>query len=144
MLVTVGGQDMPDTATAMYRERADVLTNEAGAGPELLCLHGTLMDRSMFRPQIAGLSGSYRVAACDLRARTERAYEPYDLDDLVEDCRAVIDGLGMEKPVVAGMSMGGFVALRFAIDYPDEIGGSCCSIRRRFPIPTRTSNNTAA
>ena len=114
---------MPDPATAMYRERTDVLSTEAGAGPELLCAHGTLMDRTMFRPQIEGLSDDYRVAAYDLRARTERAYEPYDLDDLVEDCRAVIDGLDMDRPVVAGMSMGGFMAVRLAIEYPEAISG---------------------
>jgi pimeloyl-ACP methyl ester carboxylesterase len=114
---------MPDPATAMYRERADVLSTEAGTGPELLCAHGTLMDRTMFGPQIEGLSDDYRVAAYDLRARTERAYEPYDLDDLVEDCRAVIDALDMDQPVVAGMSMGGFMAVRLAIEYPEAISG---------------------
>lgn len=114
---------MSDPATAMYRERADVLSTEAGTGPELLCAHGTLMDRTMFRPQIEGLAGEYRVAAYDLRARTERAYEPYDLDALVEDCRAVIEGLDMDRPVVAGMSMGGFMAVRLAIEYPGEISG---------------------
>lgn len=110
-------------ATAMYRERADTLSAEAGSGPELLCAHGTLMDRTMFDPQLNGLSDEYRVAAYNLRARTERAFDPYDLQDLVEDCRAMIDGLGMDKPVVAGMSMGGFMALRLAINYPDEISG---------------------
>ena len=110
-------------ATAMYRQRADALSREAGSGPELLCAHGTLMDRTMFDPQIEGLSDEYRVAAYNLRARTERAYEPYDLHDLVEDCRATIDSLGMDKPVVAGMSMGGFMAIRLAMEYPDEISG---------------------
>jgi pimeloyl-ACP methyl ester carboxylesterase len=112
-----------EPATAMYRERADTLTSEAGEGPELLCAHGTLMDRTMFDPQIQDLSDEYRVAAYNLRARTERAFDPYDLSDLVEDCRAVIDGLDMDEPVLAGMSMGGFMGLRFAIEYPDEISG---------------------
>lgn len=124
-----------DPATAMYRERADVLSTEAGTGPQLLCAHGTLMDRSMFAPQITGLSDSYRVGAYDLRARTERAFEPYDLSALVEDCRAVIDGLGMEKPVVAGMSMGGFMALRLAINYPEEISGIVLIDSTSLPHP---------
>ncbi|WP_201289169.1 alpha/beta fold hydrolase [Halovenus carboxidivorans] len=110
-------------ATAMYRRRAETLTREAGSGPELLCAHGTLMDRTMFDPQIDGLSDEYRVAAYNLRARTERAYEPYDLFDLVEDCRATIDALDMDEPVVAGMSMGGFMAIRLAMEYPEEISG---------------------
>lgn len=112
-----------EPATAMYRERADTLSAESGEGFELLCAHGTLMDRTMFDPQIRGLSDEYCVAAYNLRARTERAFDPYDLHDLVEDCRAVIDGLDMDRPVLAGMSMGGFMALRLAIEYPDEISG---------------------
>ncbi|MFT4946072.1 MAG: pimeloyl-ACP methyl ester carboxylesterase [Natronomonas sp.] len=74
----------------------------------------------MLDPRIEALSDEYRVAAYNLRARTERAY---DLYDLVEDCRATIDGPGMDKPVVAGVSMGGFVAIRLAIEYPDDISG---------------------
>jgi pimeloyl-ACP methyl ester carboxylesterase len=126
---------MPDPATVMYRERADALSTEAGSGPPLLCAHGTLMDRTMFAPQIDALSEEYRVAAYDLRARTERAYEPYDLWDIVEDCRAVSESLGMDKPVVAGMSMGGFMALRLATEYPDEISGIVLIDSTSLPHP---------
>ncbi|MFP4625567.1 MAG: alpha/beta fold hydrolase [archaeon] len=114
---------MTDPATEMYRTRADALSVEAGSGPELLCAHGTLMDRTMFAPQIEAFSDEYRVASYDLRARTERYGTAYDLDELVEDCLAVIDGLDMDRPVLAGMSMGGFMALRLAIEYPDRISG---------------------
>lgn len=114
---------MTDPATEMYRARADALATEAGSGPELLCAHGSLMDRTMYAPQLDALSDEYRVAAYDLRARTERAETPYDLWDLATDCRAVVEGLGMDRPVLAGMSMGGFMALRFALEYPDAVSG---------------------
>ena len=114
---------MTDPATELYRQRADVLADEAGSGPEILCAHGTLMDRTMFAPQLDGLANEYRLAAYDLRARTERFADPYDLWDLVEDCGAVMDGLEMERPVVVGMSMGGFMALRLALEYPDRVAG---------------------
>jgi pimeloyl-ACP methyl ester carboxylesterase len=114
---------MPAPATEMYRTRADAMATTAGSGPALLCAHGTLMDRTMFAPQIDALSDEFQVAAYDLRARTERCFDPYDLDDLVEDCRAVIAGLDLEKPVLAGMSMGGFMALKYALAYPETISG---------------------
>lgn len=126
---------MGDPGTAMYRQRADALSTEAGSGPALLCAHGTLMDRTMFQPQIDGLSDEYRVAAYNLRARTERAYEPYDLSALVADCRAVMDGLDMERPVLAGMSMGGFLALRLAIEYPEELSGLVLIDSTSLPHP---------
>ncbi|WP_121821657.1 alpha/beta fold hydrolase [Halostella salina] len=114
---------MADPATEMYRSRADALATEAGDGPPLLCAHGSLMDRTMFAPQLAALSDEYRVAAYDLRARTERFAAAYDLDDLAADCLAVADGLDMDAPVLAGMSMGGFTALRVALRAPDRIAG---------------------
>lgn len=112
-----------DPATAMYRVRADALATEAGDGPPVLCAHGSLMDRSMYAPQLDALSDDYRIAAYDLRARTERYHPRYDLWDLVEDCRAVMEGLDMDKPVLVGMSMGGFMALRFAMEYADQLSG---------------------
>lgn len=114
---------MSDPATEMYRTRADALATVDGTGPGLVCAHGTLMDRTMFSPQLTALADSYQVAAYDLRARTERFGQPYDLWDLVEDCAALIEGLEMDQPVLAGMSMGGFMGLRFALRYPDQISG---------------------
>jgi pimeloyl-ACP methyl ester carboxylesterase len=113
---------MDDPATAAYRHRTDALTDDHGEGPALVCSHGTLMDRTMFRPQRA-LADGYRVIAYDSRARTEYFGEPYDLDDLVADCLALLDALELESPVLAGMSMGGFVGLRFALEHPDRLGG---------------------
>ncbi|WP_324757970.1 alpha/beta fold hydrolase [Haloarcula sp. GH36] len=115
---------MPGGApTAMYRERIGALSTVSGDGPPVLCLHGTLMDRTMFDPQRRALSDDYRVAAYDLRARTEHAVDPYDLDDLAADCLAAIDALAMDRPVLVGMSMGGFVALRTALAAPDRVAG---------------------
>jgi len=112
-----------DPGQAMYRHRTDALVDERGEGPTLVCLHGTLMDRTMFAPQARALSDGYRVVAYDGRARTDRWRGPYDLDDLVEDCRTVLDALEIDTCVLAGMSMGGFVAARFAIESPDRLDG---------------------
>jgi pimeloyl-ACP methyl ester carboxylesterase len=112
-----------DPGQAMYRYRADALADDRGDGPALVCLHGTLMDRTMFEPQARALSDDYRVVAYDGRARTDRWRGPYDLDDLVEDCRTVLDALDIETCVLAGMSMGGFVAARFAVEYPERLDG---------------------
>jgi pimeloyl-ACP methyl ester carboxylesterase len=112
-----------DPGHAMYRHRTDALVDDRGDGPPLVCLHGTLMDRTMFAPQARALSDDYRVVAYDARARTDRWRGPYDLDDLVEDCRTVLDALDVDTCVLAGMSMGGFVAARFALAYPERLDG---------------------
>ncbi|WP_440769079.1 alpha/beta fold hydrolase [Natronorubrum sp. DTA28] len=115
---------MVDTeATAMYRTRTDAVTTERGDGRPVVFAHGTLMDRTMFRPQLEALAPDYRAIAYDLRARTDRYAPGYDLGDLVEDCDALLDGIGEESAVIGGMSMGGFMALRFALAYPERVDG---------------------
>jgi pimeloyl-ACP methyl ester carboxylesterase len=112
--------DLPADA---YRTRPEPFVTDRGDGPPILFAHGTLMDRTMFAPQIEALAPEYRAAAFDFRARTEFWAGPYDLDDLVGDTLAVADGLGMDAPVLAGMSMGGFTALRYALQHPDRLSG---------------------
>ncbi len=106
-----------------YRTRPEPFVTARGDGPPILFAHGTLMDRTMFAPQIEALTPTYRAAAFDFRARTAFWAGPYDLDDLVGDTLAVADALDTDAPVLAGMSMGGFTALRYALDHPDRLSG---------------------
>ena len=96
---------------------------DRGEGPAVVFSHGTMMSAEMFEPQIEALSDRYRVVAFDHRARGPAWEGPYDLYDLAEDCRRLLDELGIERCVLAGMSMGGFMALRFALRYPGRLGG---------------------
>ncbi|SEQ35326.1 alpha/beta fold hydrolase [Natrinema salaciae] len=111
------------SATEMYRSRTDALTTDVGEGQPIVFAHGTLMDRTMFAPQIEALQDEYRAVAYDLRARTDRYAPGYDLWELADDCAAVLDGIGEDSAVIAGMSMGGFMALRFALEYPERVDG---------------------
>lgn len=110
-------------ATRLYRYRHDTLVTERGdpTDPTLVCAHGTLMDRTMFQPQWEVLSDDYHVLAYDLRARTDQYDGDYGLYDLADDCDALLDARGIDSCTLAGMSMGGFMALRFADRYPDRL-----------------------
>ena len=110
-------------ATRLYRYRHDTLVTERGdpTDPTLVCVHGTLMDRTMFRPQLETLSDNHHVLAYDLRARTDQYDGNYDLYDLADDCDALLEARGIDSCTLAGMSMGGFMALRFADRYPDRL-----------------------
>jgi pimeloyl-ACP methyl ester carboxylesterase len=107
----------------MYRNRVGTVSTELGTGPPVVFSHGTLMDRTMFAPQLEALAGDYRCIAYDSRARTDQYATEYDLWDLVEDCRAVLDAKGVESCVLVGMSVGGFTGLRFAHRYPERVDG---------------------
>ncbi len=112
-----------DRAVQRYRVRPDTVATDRGEGPPLILCHGTLMDRSMFTPQLEALTDDYRVVAYDTRARTDQYATSYDLYDLADDCAALLDAKDIDRCVLGGMSMGGFMALRFAERYPERLDG---------------------
>jgi pimeloyl-ACP methyl ester carboxylesterase len=115
--------DTTDRGTRRYRTRPETVATDRGEGPAVVLCHGTLMDRTMFDPQVAALADDYRVVAYDTRARTDRYADSYDLYDLADDCAALLDAKGIDSCVLGGMSMGGFMTLRFAERYPERVDG---------------------
>jgi pimeloyl-ACP methyl ester carboxylesterase len=97
-------------------------------GPWLILLHGLGGDRS----QVIDLAppSASRVLALDFRAhgKTEPVGPPEALGFAVfaSDLAAVMDRLGIESAVLAGVSMGAGVAARFAVDRPDRVRGLVC------------------
>jgi pimeloyl-ACP methyl ester carboxylesterase len=100
------------------RDVADV-----GTGPAVVFSHGTLLDRTMFAPQTAALAERYRTIAYTSRAGTSRYGTERCLDDLVDDCLAVVDEAGVDRFVLVGMSVGGFMAVELALRHPGRIAG---------------------
>lgn len=97
--------------------------DDAGSGDAIVFSHGMMLDRSMFAGQIAALSPSYRTIAYDHRARRGAPQGAYDLYDLADDFCSLLDELEIERCVLAGMSMGGFMAVRAALRHRDRLAG---------------------
>ncbi|HEY8641870.1 MAG TPA: alpha/beta hydrolase [Candidatus Dormibacteraeota bacterium] len=100
-------------------------SDSGGVGSPLVLTHGFLLDSDMFEPQVAALGEEYRVITWDQRGhgRTESTPDPFTFWDSADDQRALLDHLGIEQAVVGGMSQGGFIALRFALRYPERTAG---------------------
>jgi pimeloyl-ACP methyl ester carboxylesterase len=96
---------------------------DIGEGPAVVFAHGTGADRTMFAPQLEALRSGRRLIAYDSRGRTSAAFTPYDLHDLARDCRDLLDARGIERCVLVGMSMGGFMGVVFALTYPERLAG---------------------
>ncbi|WP_086110663.1 alpha/beta fold hydrolase [Xenorhabdus vietnamensis] len=94
---------------------------DEGTGKIIVMVHGTMMDKTMFLPQIEALKASYRVIAYDQRARTSAYDIPYDLKNLADDCLTLLDNLKIKKCVILGMSMGGYMATEFIHHFPDRV-----------------------
>jgi pimeloyl-ACP methyl ester carboxylesterase len=96
-----------------------------GTGTPLVLAHGYGATLEMWTGQIDAFSQRYQVVVYDTRGhgRTEapREWSSYALDDYVEDQRQLMDHLGIDTAYVGGLSMGGAIALRFALSHPERL-----------------------
>jgi 3-oxoadipate enol-lactonase len=111
---------------------ADVLVNGirlhyrvSGAGTPLVLAHGFGATLDMWSEQSEAFSERYRFVVYDSRGhgRTEAArdWRSYSADDYVEDQRQLMDHLGIDSAYVGGLSMGGMIALQFALTHPERV-----------------------
>jgi pimeloyl-ACP methyl ester carboxylesterase len=77
----------------------------------------------MWAHQVEGLSAEHRTVNVDLRGHgaSGPAEEPFTLYDLVDDALAVLDDQGIESAVWAGLSIGGMIGLRAALQAPERV-----------------------
>jgi 3-oxoadipate enol-lactonase len=97
-------------------------TDSGGEGPAVVFSHGFLMDQTMFDRQVSALAPQYRVITWDQRGHGgTRATGAFTYWDSAADALALLDELGVERAVLAGMSQGGFLSLRAALTAPDRV-----------------------
>ena len=96
--------------------------DDVGAGTPVVFLHGFPLDRRMWAEQLEALVGHARGIAPDLRGFGETApAPPYSMDQYADDVVALLDALAVERAVVAGLSMGGYVAFALWRRHPDRV-----------------------
>jgi lipase len=96
----------------------------SGAGPDpTICLHGITAQHRAFTALAKYLAPSRTLVGVDLRGRGDSAKPEsgYGLEAHAGDVIRVLDHLGLERAVIAGHSMGGFVALKAALSYPERV-----------------------
>jgi pimeloyl-ACP methyl ester carboxylesterase len=98
----------------------------SGAGTPVVLLHAFPLDGRMWAPQVEALAGSYQVIVPDLRgfgAAREQAVEEAGMDLLADDVARLLDDRGLDRVVLGGLSLGGYVALAFVRRHADRLGG---------------------
>ena len=96
--------------------------DSGGDGPPVLFSHGFLMDHDMFAPQVEALAPEFRCITWDERGFGQTpATGPFTYWDSAADCLALLDHLGIDAAVLAGMSQGGFLSLRAALTAPERV-----------------------
>ncbi len=94
-----------------------------GAGEPLVLLHGGLVSKRSWDPQLAALAEHYEVITCDLRGHGESSVTraAYSVELFAEDVVALLDALELPCVHLCGHSLGGMVAQALAISYPARV-----------------------
>lgn len=102
--------------------------DDHGCGPAVLLIHGFPLSRKMWRPQVNGLTAAgFRVITPDLRGfgESEAPDGPYSIDLFADDLAELLDHLKLERAVVGGMSMGGYILFDLLERYPERVSAAC-------------------
>jgi pimeloyl-ACP methyl ester carboxylesterase len=93
-----------------------------GSGKPILCIHGITANCRSWDELAEALAPEYRVMAMDLRGRgaSDKPSQGYSLDYHLKDINCLLDDLGIDRAVIMGHSLGAFIGLAFAAEYPDR------------------------
>ena len=96
-----------------------------GEGPPLVLVMGIGYDSSLWAlEQVPVLSTQFQVILVDNRdaGRSSTARQPYTIADMADDLAGLLDALGIQHTHLLGLSMGGMIALEFALRHGDRLG----------------------
>jgi pimeloyl-ACP methyl ester carboxylesterase len=98
---------------------------DGGRGPAVLLSHGYSATGRMWAPQRPALEPRYRLVTWDMRGhgQTESPADParYSESLTVGDMRALLAHLGIDRAVVGGLSLGGYMSLAFYRRHPEMV-----------------------
>ncbi|MBI2781975.1 MAG: alpha/beta fold hydrolase [Chloroflexi bacterium] len=102
--------------------------------PPIVFVHGAMMGRSVWQPQVAALSDRYRCISVDQPGHGTLRRQPFTLDMAVENVLAAIDREAGGRAVLVGLSLGGYVSMVVAGRYPDRVRGLVIAGCTREPV----------
>jgi 3-oxoadipate enol-lactonase len=101
----------------------EIAFDDIGSGFPVVFLHGFPLNRTMWEPQVTALVGEFRCITIDMRGfgGSGKGTPPYSVDRYADDVVGVLDTLGIERAVIAGLSMGGYVAFALWRRHRDRV-----------------------
>jgi 3-oxoadipate enol-lactonase len=115
--------------SSTFLDCSGVLINTMTAGPTearpILFMNALGTDLRIWNRVARIMESEFHVVRFDTRGHGLSDYPegPYSIDMLADDTLAVIEDLALDRPIIVGLSLGGFVAQAFAARYPDRLSG---------------------
>lgn len=111
----------PAAAATAPTNGIETYYQESGQGEAIVFIHGFSLDHRMWRDQ-GGFANSYRVITYDVRGHGRSSAEPpWTAADQVADLVALLDYLKIQRAHLVGLSMGGGIAVNFALAHPERV-----------------------
>ncbi len=96
--------------------------HDSGTGPVILFLHSFGHNKNLWYPQLTHfIELGYRVIAPDMPGHGESSFDParHTVDGIAESYIEFLEKLGVNKTVIAGISIGGYITLKMMARRPD-------------------------
>jgi 3-oxoadipate enol-lactonase len=90
--------------------------------PTIIFIHGFPLNKAMWTRQVEALKESYRVIAYDIRGHgsSEAGHDNFSMALFAKDLLGLMDALKIDKTMLCGFSMGGYIALNAIENYPER------------------------
>jgi 3-oxoadipate enol-lactonase len=112
---------------------------ESGAGPPLLLIMGLGASHDTWIAQREAFARAYHVIEFDNRGAGRSACPPppWTVPDMAADAVGVLDGIGVARAHILGVSMGGMIAQELAIRHPERVDRLILAASFARPDPVR-------
>src|SRR6185369_17228604 len=109
--------------TSIRIDDIEMAYTDTGAGRPVVLSHGYPFNRSLWNEQVAALSAGHRVIVPELRGfgESEGSEGTATMIRMAEDVALLMDHLGIARATIAGLSMGGYVALAFYKQFASRV-----------------------
>lgn len=107
------------------RDGVRIYYEDHGSGPAVLLSHGYSATSRMWEGQVAALKDRYRVITWDMRGHGQSDspadQAQYSEEATCSDMAGILKELGIEKAVIGGLSLGGYMSLAFNVRHPQMV-----------------------
>lgn len=107
------------------RDGVNIYYEDHGTGPAVLLSHGYSATTRMWTGQVEALKDRYRVITWDMRGhgQSDSPDDPkaYSEAATVDDIAGILNHLGIDKAVIGGLSLGGYMSLAFNLAHPSMV-----------------------
>jgi len=109
----------------MNNDTVPLYFEEFGSGIPIVLVHGFPLDHTIWEPVVAPLTKHSRIVLPDLRGFGRSPVPPgkTSIRMMAEDLVVLLDLLKIDKAIMVGHSMGGYICLSFAQAYPHRLAG---------------------